>query len=365
MKRKIIIISILTVISIALVIISVFAPMVHLVAKDTNPDVVYDKSVSLFTYLFDAPFLSTDASDVYFSASGPIWMATGGLLLCFLSGISGIVLFVLCIIALATIKKQNCALNNNVTAKKIGLFAGYLSLCIGIFETVSYIVTTSMANNYVLFTPTIGSFLLIALGAGIVVLSHLMEKRAQNQTISKTKNSIGFALTGLLSCLTFALAFIPQYLPEFGLEAYSMWDVSKMANALASDPYVANTFGDFTFGIATYLIIASGVVTAFLLVYSIIGFIKSLKNKPANWLSKRIKRWSMTLLIVYILLYCLMLLQAAVIHSTVMVASESLFLIAPYVPALILVPFVTYITSTTVSVNKKIEQKTENTEQTN
>ena len=117
-KKRVILYCILALLAAGIVAVSLFIPIVHIVGKDTSSAVVYDKSVSLITYLVDSPFMLTEAFDIYFSASGPIWLATASILFNFLVAIGGFVMFVACIIELCSCKAENLAIKNNILAKK-------------------------------------------------------------------------------------------------------------------------------------------------------------------------------------------------------------------------------------------------------
>ena len=353
-KKRIFLFSILLVLSIALIIVALFVPTVSIVAKDTSEIIVYNKSVSLVQYLIDAPFYLTDAFEIYFNASGPIWMATASILFNFAVAVGGLAMFVCCLVELCTCTAKNLATKNNVLAKKVSLFVGWFTIAIAIFATTSFIVTTMMANDYARFDLSIAPFVLIGLSIVIIVLAHLTDKRAAEQNASKIKNSIGFALSGLISLLGIGLLFIPQFSIEFGLGVTSLWDVGRAATMLAGDPYIFNTMGDYPFGFATWVMFLLFFVCAFVFVYSVIGFIRALCGKSTSWLSSRVKRWSMAYLIIYCVIYLFVFCQLAVLWtSSVIIEIEPHFMLMPYAYALMLVPYLPYAFSTLISVNKK------------
>ena len=360
-KKRVILYCILALLAAGIVAVSLFIPIVHIVGKDTSSVVVYDKSVSLITYLVDSPFMLTEAFDIYFSASGPIWLATASILFNFLVAIGGFVMFVACIIELCSCKAENLAIKNNILAKKISLFVGWLVLILEIFAMVSFIVTTMMANGYVEFNLAFGLFILFGLALVAIVLAHLTGKRVSPQNPSKIKDSLGFAFSGLFAALGIAFLFIPQYSLDFGLGVTSFWDVARKASDIAADPYILHTYGDYPFGFATWVMIGMFAVAAFVFIYSLIGFCMALAGKKTNWLSSRVKRWSMTFLIVYTILYAFILCQLAVLWSTTVVieAGVAHFLLAPYAYALMLVPYLPYIFSTMIAVNKKEKKQKE------
>ena len=344
--------------SIALVVVALFVPTVGIVAKNTSDVVVYNKPVSLVQYLIDAPFYLTDASEIYFNASGPIWMATASILVNFLVAIGGIAMFATCLFEVCACKAQNFATKNNILAKKVSLFVGWATIAIAIFATTSFIVTTMMANGYAEFNLSIAPFALIGIGVATIVLAHLTGKRATPQTSSKVKNSIGYALTGILSLAGILLLFVPQFSIEFGLGVTSPWDIGRAATMIAGDPYIFNTMGDYPFGFATWVMFFLFFVCAFVFIYSVIGFILTLCGKSTSWLSSRVKRWSMVYLIIYFIIHLFMLCQLAVLWtSSVIIEVEPHFMLMPYAYALMLVPYLPYVFSTLISVNKKGKTK--------
>ena len=366
-KKRVILFSILALLAVGLVAVALFVPVTHIVALDTTETVVYDKSVSLIQYLIDSPFMLTDAQDIYFNATGPIWMATGSILFNILVAIGGLVMFVCCLVELCACKANKLSIKNNILAKKVSLFVGYFAIAIGIFATTSFIVTTMMANGYAVFDLSYGLFMIMGLGLVIVVLAHLSGKRSAPQYASKAKDSIGFALSGLLSAAGIAILFVPQYSLDFGLGVTSLWDVGRAATAISSDPYIFNTMGDYPFGFSTWVMFLLFAVAAFIFIYSLIGFVRALAGKPTFWLSSRVKRWSMTFLIIYSILYMFVLCQSAVLWSTTVVIEVGgiYFSLVPYAYALMLVPYLPYVFACMISVNKKVKFNDKNWQKEN
>lgn len=351
-KKKIIIISILAVLGLALTLTALFVPIVHIVGKNAEEVIVYDKSVSLIEYIKDAPFWSTEAFDVYFNATGPIWTATGSILSAVFVAVCGLVLTIISILSLEFCKKENINILNNNLLKKIALFVGYFVCLDGIFAIVSFIVTTTLANGMVEFNLSIAPFVYVAFGITTVVLAHIVANKKQNVNYCKVKNTIGFGLTALCSLLGFILIFVPQYTEYYySSSVTSFWALSREATNMAPDSYIFNTMGDYPVGFTTWFIILLGIVTAFVFIYGVIGFIMSLCGKKANWLSSRIKRWSMTFLIVYTIIYFLVFCTAAVLFTSLKIDEIYVFRSIAYL--FMFAPFLPYIFSTMISVEKK------------
>ena len=359
-KKRIIIFSILLVLSIALVLVALFAPTVNLVAKDTYKNVVYNKNVSVIEYVQDSPFITTDAYDVYFDATGPIYLATTGIMVNILSAVFGIVMFVVCALELALCWAKNVETRNNNLARKISLVAGYLTMFLSVFSVVAYFVTTMMANGYVEFNFAVGPFVSIGISLIAVVLAHLSGKKQPNDQPNKVKNIVGFSLTALFSALAVVALFIPQFTADFlGPKTTSFWNTAKQANALSADPYVSNIFGDVFFGLSQYAIFAISIAGAFVFVYSIVGLILSACGKNANFFSGSIKRWSMAFVIAYCVQYFLVFCQLGIVVSTIAFVDpiETIFFLTPYAFALMFVPVLPYAFSTLVAYKRTKKEK--------
>ena len=359
-KKRIIIFSILLVLSVALVVFALFMPTVNLVAKDTYKTVVYNKNVSVVEYVKDSPFIKTDAFDVYFDATGPIYLATAGIMVNILSAVFGAVMFVVCALELALCWVKNVETRNNNLARKISLVAGYLSITLSVFSIVAYFVTTMMANGYVEFNFVYGPFVTLGLSVLIVVLAHISGKKQPNDQPNKAKNIVGFALTALFSAFAVVALFIPQFTADFlGPNNTSFYNVARQATALAADPYVSSIFGDVFFGLSQYVIFAVTIAGAFVFVYSIIGLILSACGKNVNFFSGSVKRWSMAFVIAYCVQYFLVFCQLGIIVSTIAFVDpiETIFFLAPYTFALMFVPILPYAFSTLVAYKRTKKEK--------
>ena len=354
-KKRVIIFSILALLSAAMVAVSLFLPAVHLVAKNSSEVVVYDKTISILEYFEDTPFFSTSADEEYFNSSGPIWMATGSLMLLILPALLGIIMFVLCILEICLCKANNVNIKNNVLAKKFSLFAGSTALICSAFAIASFVVTTMMANDYMKFNLVYGPFVLAGIGLISIILASISCSREKEQQTSKAKNSVGFSLVAFLALACAAIPFVPFYFKDFlGPDATTMWQAAGKASELQSVPNIVKMYGDYPFGVAQWVIIALWLVCAFVFIYAIIGFIRSLMGKSTNWLSSRVKRWTMTLAVVFEVLLFLILCQFGVLLSTFVFVDgvHKIFMLTGFSVACVVVPFIPYIMSTMISVSK-------------
>lgn len=351
-KKKIVLYSILCAVALAFVLIPLFTPIVHIVAKNTAETIAYDKSVSLIEYIKDAPFWNTGAYDIYFNANGPVWVATGAILAFSLICVFGLILFLLCVFELVTIKKQNLNVKNNVLTKKLALFFGYFALGINIFSIASFFITTALANGYLSFYVEIGTYALFGTSVVAIIVSHLLGKRKKEQNFNKTKNALGFGFCAFFAAILCGFMFVPAFAPELlGFEYTSFFTLSKSASELVSDPYILNTMGDYPIGFMQYAIFALMFASAFIFVYGFIGFILTLCGKKTNFLSSKIKRWSMTFLVVYYIVYLLAFCSIAVLSSTLIFDETSAFMPVGYLLALM--PILPYCFASFISVNKK------------
>ena len=352
-KKRVILFSVLFVLAVALVLVALLVPEVHLVGKNNSQVVVYEKSVSLIQYLKDAPFLTTEAWEVYFEASGPIWMSTASIMINLLVAVGGTVMALVCLIEVVLCAANGVIIKSNLLAKKMCIAVGAIAMFEAVFSIASYVVTTSMAGGYVEFNLSIAPFVIFALGLSALVIACFTGKRQPDQYEHKYKNSVGFAMSALLSAVCAILLFYPQFADFYMPPFTSFFDVSRQATSLAAYPDIKAMVGDLPYGVAQYVIYAICAVCAFVLVYSVIGLILTLCNKKTNWLSARVKRWGMALIFVYALMYILVFCQIAVWTSSLYEPVAKLIMLQKYAFAFIFVPYLPYMFATMISFNKK------------
>ncbi|MCR5553561.1 MAG: hypothetical protein K6F08_02335 [bacterium] len=341
--------------SVILIVVSLFVPIVHIVghAADELNSVVYDKNVNFLTYIIDAPFFNTDAFDIYYNSTGPVWMATGAIMFNLLLCVGAIVLFILCLIDLISHNK-NSIIRNNVLTKKIAYYLGFISIFVAIFSAVSFIVTNSMANGYMEFYVNACPFVVLTIGVLTIIFASRLDKRVLTSA-NKTRDSLGFAFTGLSTIVSILALFIPIY-----IEAYfpktSIYGASTMASDLLYEKPIVDMSGDFAFGLVRFVCFGLFFIAAFIIIYAIIGVIRSLFGKKTIFLSKAIKRWSMALIIGYFLTFSLVLCQTAVLSSSFYFMNILAFTWQFFV--ILFIPIIPYITSTLIAVEKKQKEIT-------
>ena len=137
-KKELIYEVVLISLGVLLIITTLYVPLVHIVAHNNVPEVVYDKVVNLMTYTKDAVFVNTDASDVYFSANGPMWLPVAGILFNYLFVAILFVMIGICAFDIFSSKKDMIIKQNN-TARKLSRFVGIFGVSISIFQFVSFI----------------------------------------------------------------------------------------------------------------------------------------------------------------------------------------------------------------------------------
>ena len=357
MEKKSVILWFLLSLSLVIIVCALFVPTVHIVGhmSDEFKTVVYNKSTNFVTYLVDNPFWTTPAADVYFSSTGPVWMATGAIMLNLLVCVMAFMMLVFCIIELCT-NNKTLMIKSNVLTKKLCFFAGGGAIFVGIFSIVSFITTTKMANGYEEFFVSACPFVFILLGIIVIILASKLQKR-QYLEGNKKKSVWGFAFCGIMSVASFACLFVPVFMEGY-LPKTSIFGAASMAGELVYEPSIVNMYGDFAFGIVLYLLIALAFVTVFVFIYSLIGFIRALMGKTTNFLSSRIKRWSMVFLIVYSLIFMLVLCQTAVLSAAFLF--DGYLVLNWFFFVLLFIPFLPYIFSTFVQVEKKQKKQKNN-----
>jgi len=351
-KKQIVLWSVLTGLAVTLVLVALLVPVVQLII----PDDEYSAQLSLLEYLKVAPFWNVAlpaANTIYFSADGPTWLATGGLLFNILLLFGGFALLCACVFELAGMKMKNSAVKNNVLAKKLAYFVGWFAIAIGIFQIASYTVTTLMANGYMIFLFDFGCIALIVLGIAILAIARQTNKREPEQQPHKLKNALGFGIAGVFALLVFGSLFVPIFADYFLSPEYvSIYGSSSAATLLSGDPYILNTMGDYPFGFCTWVCYLMALPCLFVFVYSLIGFIFTLQGKSTNWLSARVKRWSMAALVLQTIVFMFVLCQIAVLWSSIVIEYEYCMLRWTAI-VVALLPFVPYVASTLISVSKK------------
>ncbi len=158
------------------------------------------------------------------------------------------------------------------------------------------------------------------------------------------RDSLGFILTPIFAGVFVGMIFIPQTIMN-----HSFWQISSNASYITS-PFAAEYF----VGISQWTTFALFLPVAFLLIYGIIGFIRSLCGKSINWLSGAVKRWS-TLLFILSLFY-LFLMAASIMCIYGFFYFDGLFVFAPIsIVTLISLPL-PFILTRMISFNKKEKQ---------
>ena len=342
----------LLIVSATIIVVSLFVPIIQIVghAADELNTVVYNKTVSFVQYLIDAPFFNTDAYDIYFSATGPVWLATGAIMFNLVVCAGSVVLFILCLIDLIAHNK-NLQTRNNVLTKKITYYLGFISIFVAAFSIVSFIVTNKLSNGYMEFYVNACPFVILVLGVLTIIFASKLDKRVL-VSANKTKDSLGFAFAGLSTVVSILALFIPIYIEGY-FPKQSIYGASTMAVELLHEKPIVDMSGDFAFGLVTYVCFGLFLIAAFIAIYSIIGLIRSLLGKKTIFLSKAIKRWSMALIIGYFFIFCLVLCQTAVLSSSFYFMDILAFTWQFFV--ILFIPFLPFISTTLISVENKNE----------
>ena len=254
------------------------------------------------------------------------------------------------IIELAT-KNKNLAIRDNALLRKLTLFLGYFMVSLFIFEFFSFLVTSIMAKGYAVFESNIQNYVTMALGIGLLVCGYSISKKNVEQKKNKLKNCLGFGLCALFSLIGTAFLFAQQYSKYLiGYDA-SFYKLSSIVWDLG----VANTFGDYPIGLTNFAIYALIFINIFIFIYCLIGFILAIRGRDTNWLSSRVKRWTMAYLVTYTILYCLVLSGLAALMAGVFVDGVSMINALAYIS--VFIPFIVYACSCLISYNKNMLRK--------
>lgn len=357
-KKQLYINIFLIIISVALIFTLLFVPLVHIIPKTfDNERNIIENAVGIYSltnYTKSGIFLFTDASDFYFGGAGPTWLSVFGILLNYLFIFILILFIAILTFNLITIKKDNLSIKNSIFSKKIGLIVGYFGIFVSIFEFTSFLLTTMLSNGYIEIYPKIQCYFTLFFSILILILTYLLNKRKLIQEQNKSKNIIGFSLSGLFSLLFIIFCFLPQYTIWLGVfaENSSFWRV--MSNPELTTDLIYNG-GDFAVGLNCICFYCMIIIMLFILIYSLIGVIRAVKNKSTNWLSGRVKRWSMSFLIFGIIYYCLIFATISVLTSEIWYDNLSVFL--PFAYFSILFIFLPYLSSCIIPFCKKVKSK--------
>lgn len=354
-KKRFISFAVMAGLLVALIVTMFLVPIAKVTTYDMNYNLsesplIPEASGTLSLWTFTKSMLYMMAT--CYEADGPVWLSILGVALNWLIVFGAVVLLGFVVFELCTPNKENWTIKRNATAKKLALTLGYLVVGAFIYEVVAFGVTTALAEGYFSYVAQAQVYVSLALAVGILVCAYLAGKKvAQDQKPSKARDGVGFAVAGVFAALFFAFVFVPATIGNM-----SFWDLSGTASEFAAIgyPVAVSIFVEISKWMALAMLIPVG----FVLVYSIIGFVRTLQGKDVNWLSCRTKRWGMALLI-YSFVY-LFLMMAALICTWGGFWFDGTWFInfLPFV--MVLLPYVPYIMSTTISHNKKPkEQKLE------
>ena len=319
-----------------------FLPLADIVSRTMDADkVVIDSASGTFNLLSFTKAMSY-LFDVSFSADGPVWLAILGFALNWLLVAGLLLLLALIVFELVTIGHDEWNSKKNVIAKKVALAVGYTAIGVSVFELVACIATTSMAGGYFVYKTSLSVYITVACAVAILVLAYISCKKQDDQQSSKLRESVSFLLTFLFAGLFAGLIFVPQTMDNL-----SFWNMSYLANSIGEHPVAANIF----VGISQWVTFALAVPLAFLAIYCLFGFCRSLIGKNTNWLSGAVKRWSMVWLIVGSVYLFLMTATVIVFYGCFYVDGN--FILKPWSYAMLFLPYLPYIFSATISRNKK------------
>ena len=359
-KRRVVCFSVIFVLAVALLVTTLIIPMVHVVACDSGKNPIFDGTVNLIEYTREQIFLKPGVDGMYFSATGPLWLAPAGIMFNYLVVLMCGILAVVCVFELATSKCTKMLTRQNMFAKKLAKFVALSSLLIYVFQLVCFIVTNMMSGGYAVFDSQLQIYLGLGLSFVLTVFAFAAGKKQKEQKVRKTKNAFGFLYTALFAGATAGVMFLPVYADIYLGEAElkSVFGLARNANMFVGS---VPAMGDLPIGITFYALIALGVCCAFVFVYSLIGFFLALAGKKANWLSRAVKNWSVLLLIASMIVNVLILTTASVLASAAFIDENIIF--TPLAAVMFVAPYFTLLFSNMIAHNKKQKPKKEPAQQ--
>ena len=337
---------IMAILTVALILTTLFVPITEVISRtmDSSAEIIPEAS-GVFSLLgFTGSTL--DLFGASYEADGPVWLSILGVTLNWLVLIFAIVLLGFLIFELCSLKKNGFLIKQNLFTKKFALVTGYFAASVAVFEIVAFNVTTALAAGYFVYSMGVQVFVSAIIAVGILICAYLSGKRnGSEQKQNKVRDCISFALAFVCSILFMVFIFAPQT-----LDGLSFWQMSKFANEI-----VWPIAGEYFVGISQWAVFALYLVLAFVCVYSVIGFIRSLQGKSINWLSAALKRWSMAWLIVCIVYLFLIVASTLVFYGCVWV--DGIFVLSWTIFIMIILPIIPYFISTNIALNKKQKNK--------
>lgn len=345
-KKRFVSFAVMVGLLVALIVTMFLVPIVNVKTYDMyTGDFIPEASGTLNLWAYTKAMMYMMAT--CFEADGPVWLSVLGVVLNWLVLIGAVVLLGFVIFELCTPNKENWTLKKNATAKKLALVVGYLTVSTFIYEMVAFGVTTALGQGYFNYAVNLQAYFTLALAVGVLVCAYLSGKKvAQEQKPNKARDGVGFAFAAVLSGIFFGLVFAPQM-----YDGLSFWQLAGTAGEFATwgYPIAAEIF----VGISQWVTLAMAIPVGFVLVYSVIGFVRCMIGKSTDWLSGAVKRWSMALL-VYSFVYLFMMMAAITCYPYYLCFwfdGQWLITFLPFVMTLL--PYGAYIMSTTISHNKK------------
>lgn len=304
--------------SLATLLSVLFVPFVEILVADPEVHVaiVNYQPFSLLDYIETCVFWLFGADLIYYLSDGPSWIPVATILLNLLTVAMAFVMICICVFELITCKNHKLNVKKNNLFAKFAKVFGFYSISCYLLNFVAYIITTKMANGYLGFYADYGLMINFILAIAIIVCAFLMTKNNGEQTKTKVRNCLGYALSAIFSILLVVFIFVPQFTEYFlGDKPLSFWQFGLKASDLVHDVVVG---ADYVIGISTWLSFAIIGVCFVITLCSVIGIIKTLKNKQTFNLAKNVRVWTLVLLIVYALFYFCVLGGVAGLMSNIM-----------------------------------------------
>ena len=367
-KKQIISFSLLIALSVAFVLCCLLLPLVSIkLFNFSSGDLVLDEKYSFLKFVEHNPFVENmDAQDIFFDSPGPVWLTVSMIFLNILTMMGSVILLALSVVGLIfAIMGKTFGFKNSAIYKIAGFVGGFAILS-SIAQFVGFVVITSLSNNYIFFISQYGLYINCAVGVTILVCSYLVKNKQGKINRSKVRDVVFFALTAVFSIGIGLMLVLSNQYDYFEPEYSTIYGLNLFANLLAG----GYTYEDVPFGVSFYVMLSILVGLIFLVVCSIIGIVRTLKGKSANWLSVRIKRCSRAILDIFSILFILIMCCTIILNLNIIIVEPTrvlsflsvwFYLECLFAFALVILP--TFVGVYNIDKVEIKDQKIENTEQ--
>jgi len=317
-KKSLIFSTIILTIAILAIVLSLTTKFVYIQACTDSSYPIFDfkQSFNVLEFIREDIFFKYNLIYIFESASGPIWIVVGSIISNLLPLISTLVLIVALVIEIIYLFTKRVLAHNNSFVKPFAIFTGILYLIMCIFCFVGFTINNSMANGYMEFYANTGFYINAFVGLALIIFPIFLGDKQKEPNFNKIKNIILYGLVIATSAIFCIFLFSNHYNADW-FEKTTIFALSTFTVQNVNELGFASTGGDIPFGLSQYAIFAIIFCLAFITVYAIIALIRTCANKTTNWLSIRIRRWSIALISAVSVLYFLVICSVCVYCSNI------------------------------------------------